>query len=241
MFSNSQKNAFRFGAINEADNFHKVTNCHIGIILNQHKEMISSLLKISTLLVALSLVSSQQICKNYMSTTKDSVCYQIFHELEMQIVESESNLFSLRKVFYPTSQAEPTLVNVSYALDVSAKRNISCPGDPETPQNRRWDHLTESDRNSLQVQAWSSKVFYTIFHPATINRLQPQALQWILVMLDDIYGHTDIQTAFTWSTDQPIVTVELAIDIQLPCFPTLLALEMSLKDLTSVVSFNSIF
>ena len=208
--------------------------------LSQLKEMDSSLLKLSTLLVALSLVSSQQICENYMST-RDSICYQIFHELEMQIVDSESNIFSLRKVFYPTSKPEPTLVNVSYALDVSAKQKVSCPGDPETPKNHRWDHLTEPFRSYLQVQAWSSKVFYTIFHPATINRLQPQALQWILVKLDDIYGHTDVQTALTWSTYEPIVTVELAVHIQLPCFPTSFALERSLTDLTSVVSLNSIF
>ena len=90
------------------------------------------------LLVALGLASSQlEVCSNYIST-KDSICYEIFRRLERQIVDSEANLYSLRKVFYPTSKTEPTLVNVSYALQVSSVRNASCNGDPESGENLRY-------------------------------------------------------------------------------------------------------
>ena len=60
------------------------------------------------------LVSSQN-CLNYIST-KESICNEIFKRLEKQIVDNDANLFSLRKV---TSQTEPSLVNVSYDLQVS--------------------------------------------------------------------------------------------------------------------------
>ena len=192
--------------------------------------------KLAFLLVALGLASSRlEVCSNYIST-KDSICYEIFRRLERQIVDSEANLYSLRKVFYPTSKTEPTLVNVSYALQVSSMRNASCKGDPESGENLRYDHLPEPIRRFLEVHAWSSKIFYTLFHPAMVNRLQPQALQRILVGIEGVYIRDAVPTALTWSTVGPILTVELSIDLQLPCWPTFYALENSLSDLTSVVS-----
>ena len=193
------------------------------------------LFKIATVLAAVSLTSSQDICANYIST-KNTICHEIFSRLERQIVDSDTNLFSLRKVFYPTSRTEPALVNVSYALEVSSVRNVSCAGDPESRLNPRYDHLPEVFRRFIKVHTWSSKIFYTLFHPATINRLQPQALQMILVGIDNVYTHNTVPTALTWSTVGPILTVEVSIDLQLPCWPTFLALERSLSDLTSVVS-----
>ena len=76
---------------------------------------------------------------------------------------NDANLYSLRKVFYPTSHAEPTLVNVSYDLHVSASENISCSGDPESEENPRYDYMPDKLLQLLKVHAWSSKVFYTYF------------------------------------------------------------------------------
>ena len=57
-------------------------------------------LKISAVLGVLSLARTQFPCSNFVST-KGS---EIFRRLEKQIVDSDANLYSLRKVFYPTSQ-----------------------------------------------------------------------------------------------------------------------------------------
>ena len=192
-------------------------------------------LKIAAALGVLSLARTQVPCSNFVST-KESICSEIFRRLEKQIVDSDANLYSLRKVFYPTSQTQPALVNVSYELKVSSVRNRSCPGDPESSTNPRYDHLPEAVRRFLKVHAWSSKIFYTLFHPATVNRLQPQLLQAILAGFDGIYTTNSVPTALTWPTVGPILTVEVAIDLQLPCWPTVYALEGSLNDLTSVVS-----
>ena len=183
-------------------------------------------------------LAASAICQNYMSS-KEPICAEIFRRLERQIVDSDANLYNLRKVFYPTSRTEPALVNVSYNLNVSSVANRSCPGDAETSLNVRYDRIPDGDirLQFLRVHAWSSKIFYTLFHPATVNRLQPQALQIILHGLDDVFAPTTIPTAITWSTIGPILTVELYIDVKLPCWPTFLALEGSLIDLTSVVSF----
>ena len=174
-------------------------------------------------------------CQNFASSNK-SICAEIFRRLQKQIVDSDANLYNLRKVFYPTSHTEPTLVNVSYHLHVSSVKNRSCSGDQETDLNPRYDSLPASARQLLQIHAWTSKIFYTLFHPAMVNRLQPQFVQRILALLDDPYTMETVPNALTWTTVGPILTVELYVDVQLPCWPTLNALLGSLDDLTSVVS-----
>ena len=178
-------------------------------------------------------------CQNYFSS-KEPICAEIFRRLERGIVDSDANLFNLRKVFYPTSRAEPNLVNVSYNLKVFSVVNRSCPSDPgadpsaSVPCDRSNQEYLQNQL--LRVHAWSSKIFYTLFHPATVNRLQPQALQIILDSLD--VTPNEIPTAFTWSTIGTLLTVDLYIDVKLPCRPTYVALEESLNDLTSVVSLK---
>ena len=203
-----------------------------------------SLLKITAVLVVLVLANSQltlqQIpCSNFISTKEDT-CSEIFRRLEKQIVDSDANLYSLRKVFYPTSRTQPTLVNVSYDLKLSSAKNRSCPGDREFAGNPRYDRIPENVRRILNVHAWTSKIFYTLFHPATVNRLQPQALQLVLDLFEVVYTYTPVPTALTWQTVGPILTAEVSIDLQLPCWPTAYALEGSLSDLTSVVCLNAL-
>ena len=163
----------------------------------------------------------------------ESLRTEIFQRLEKQIVENAANLFRLRQVLFPTSQAQPTLVNVSYHLKVTSLNNHSCPGDPESADNPRYDHLSNEYLEYLGVNAWSSNIFYTLFHPATINRLQPQALQTILVGIEGICTENP---ALIWTTTGPMLTVAVVIDVELPCWPTFVALKSSLNDLTSVVS-----
>ena len=193
-------------------------------------------LQVAILFMILSVANSQG-CVNYVSS-RHSFCYDLFSRLQEQITGNDANLYSLRKVFYPTSHAEPALVNISYDLHVSASENISCSGDPESEENPRYDHMPDELLQLLKVHAWSSKVFYTLFHPASINRLQPQVLQNALSKTDSIYTQISatVPTALTWNTTGPILTVELYIDLQLPCLPTFLALEGTLYDLTSFVS-----
>ena len=137
-----------------------------------------TLLRALILLLALHLAASTS-CQNYFSSN-EPICAE--RRLEREIVDSDVNLFNLRKVFYPTTRTEPNLVNVSNNLNVTSTANRSCPGDPETNVNVRYDRLQDGDiqLQLLRVHAWSSKIFYTLFYPATVNRLQPQALQIIL-------------------------------------------------------------
>ena len=198
------------------------------------------LLRALILCVVLHLAGSTS-CQDY-SSSNETICAEIFRLLEKQIVDSDANLFNLRKVFYPTSRTEPALVNVSYNLNVNSTENISCLGDTVTSTNPRYDRLQDLGEGGelllkfVKVHAWSSKIFYTLFHPATVNRLQPQALQIIMASLDFLFTPTVIPTALIWPTTGPILTVELYIDVMLPCWPTFLALGESLNDLTSVVS-----
>ena len=174
-------------------------------------------------------------CANYVSV-QESTCQDIFEQLQNAIVENKVNLYNLRKVFYPTSTTEPTLVNVSYNLNMTIASNESCPGDTATLLNSRIDVNVYNVTGVQTNVVWTSKIFYTLFHPATINRIQPQLMQQLLVVLDSLYTRSTIPTALTWNTTGPILTVELYLTFELACLPTLGTLQESLHDITSVVS-----
>ena len=186
--------------------------------------------QIATFFLLFHIVAST--CSNYVSV-QESTCQDIFEQLQKAIVENKVNLYNLRKVFYPTSRTEPTLVNVSYNLNWTLASNESCPGDTETSLNPRID----VNASSIQLNAvWTSKIFYTLFHPATVNRMQPQLMQLLLVALDEVHTHSTIPTALNWNTTGPILTVELYLLFELPCLPTFETFYESIIDITSVVS-----
>ena len=185
------------------------------------------LLRAATFLLLLQLVHCS--CPNYVSTRK-STCATIFERLQTELVGSDIDLYNLRKVFYPTSSTEPTFVNVSYDLMVTTLSK-ACPEDSSTGIAALEERINGTNVQLALNFVWTSKIFYTLFHPAWVNRLQPQLVQNVVDALDNSQG----TTALTWDGVGSILTVEVLLSISLPCAPTLAALEFSLDDLTSVV------
>ena len=192
------------------------------------------LLRAATFLLLLRLAHCS--CPNYVSTRK-STCATIFERLQTELVGSDIDLYNLRKEFYPTSSTEPTFVNVSFDLMVTTLSK-ACPEDSgRTAWATRLSTgvaALEERINGTNVQlalnfVWTSKIFYTLFHPGILNRLQPQFVQNIFFLLDGA------ATALTWDGVGSILTVEVLLSISLPCAPTLATLMDSLNDLTSVV------
>ena len=168
-------------------------------------------------------------CPNYASTRK-STCATIFERLQTELVGSDIDLYNLRKEFYPTSSTEPTFVNVSYDLMVTTLSK-ACPEDSSTGAAALEERINGTNVQLALNFVWTSKIFYTLFHPAMVNRLQPQFVQNIFLLLDS----SQATTALTWDGAGSILTAEVLLSISLPCAPTLAALLDSLNDLTSVV------
>ena len=121
-------------------------------------------------------------------------------------------------------------MNVSYDLMVTTLSK-ACPEDSSTGAAALEERINGTNVKLPLNFVWTSKIFYTLFHPAMVNRLQPQLVQNIVGLLDT----SQATTALTWDGTESILTVEVLLSISLPCAPTLAALEFSLDDLTSVV------
>ena len=114
-------------------------------------------------------------CPNYVSTRK-STCATIFERLQTELVGSDIDLYNLRKEFYPTSSTEPTFVNVSYDLMVTTLSK-ACPEDSSTGVAALEERINGTNVQLALNFVWTSKIFYTLFHPGMVNRLQPQFVQ----------------------------------------------------------------
>ena len=189
-----------------------------------------SLVQVAILLL-LALPTSRAGCPDYVSASS-STCLLLFDSLQAALVGRRLNLYNLRKTFLPTTQSVPNVVNVSYDIALTPLSEDECPGAEENVTEGRFSANTT--RFSINF-AWTSKVFYTIFHPAMVNRLQPQLAHTLLSGVE-ITGGSSVATALTWDGVGPILTVQLKlIPVTLPCVPTTSQVVDSLEDLTALV------
>ena len=188
-------------------------------------------------LCLLTLYGSHAACSDFVSESSIT-CQLLFDHLQAALVGHRLNLYNLRKTFVPLIEAQPSLVNVSYHITIAPTTDEPCPGstsvlrdsaDSETALALLPYNTTIIERN----YAWSAKTFYAIFHPAQINRLQPQLLHAILAGLE--ISTSDL-VALSWDGVGPVLTVQLRLDpVALPCLPTYTELFASLQDLTALV------
>ena len=190
-------------------------------------------------LCLLTLHGSHAACSDFVSASSIT-CQLLFDHLQATLLSRRLNLYNLRKTFLPLLEAQPSLVNVSYHITIAPTTEEPCPGSMSVLANTDEEavpvllphNTTTIERN----YAWSRKTFYTIFHPAQINRLQPQLLHGILVGLE--ISASDL-VALSWDGVGPVLTVQLRLDpVALPCLPTYAELFASLQDLTALVRFG---
>ena len=128
----------------------------------------------AAVLCLLTLHGSHAACSDFVSASSIT-CQLLFDHLQATLLSRRLNLYNLRKTFLPLLEAQPSLVNVSYHITIAPTTEETCPGsmsvladtDEETVPVLLPHNTTTIERN----YAWSSKTFYTIFHPAQINRL----------------------------------------------------------------------
>ena len=178
---------------------------------------------------------SCHLCQDYESTDSDT-CLMLFRRFKESLLSSDLNLYNLRKTFSPVSRPDPILVNVSYALSFGRVQKTPCPGTEIGYQLFNYN-------SSVLNYGWTSTPLYSYFHPAQLNRMQPQLFFQFIKYLESLtvtlhYGTPkEVSTALTWNGKGPIATAKLSLHIpQLNCSPAYKDVYNTLWDITALVS-----
>ena len=192
----------------------------------------STSLHILSILAILQVARCQTECEDYESADT-TTCSMLFQRFQAALVGSELNLYNLRKTFAPASRPAPILVNVSYEISFGHVSDDFCPG-----VGNESTLFNTSETQNLNY-GWTTSVIYTYYHPAELNRLQPQLVFRFLKTLevDPVDNGNPEATAFTWDGKGPITTAQLSLYIpSLPCSPSYKGVYDTLWDITSLVS-----
>ena len=169
---------------------------------------------------------SYSACNDFLPTSSIT-CQLLFDHFQAALVSRRINLYNLRKTLLPLSRAPPDLVNVTYHVSITPLSDKPCPESEATI-----DLLPDTTVIDPYF-AWTAKTFYFFFHPAPINRLQPQVVQSFLANLE---RSSSSLAALGWDGVGPILTVNLILDpISLPCRPSFSQIIASLTDITALV------
>lgn len=187
-------------------------------------------------LILLTVRTSHATCSDFAHSS--ITCQLLFDHFQSALLNRHINLYNLRETFLPLTQPAPSLVNVSYHVTITPLTNKPCPGSEEATNNS--SGLLPANSTTIDTNfAWTSKNFYTIFHPALVNRLQPQLLHTFLSQLE---ASTSDLIAVSWDGVGPLLTVELDLGpVLLPCLAADSEIYASLGDITSLVGHNLIY
>ena len=170
-------------------------------------------------------------CGAETTTANNQICNELFEGLQASIT-SETNLYNLRKIFFPSSKEPPTLLNISYKLNFETKVKTPCFDSSDT--------INSSEVWSKNY-GWTSNTIFTVFHPATLNRMQPYPFYWMMARLEPSTSGTT-EAALLWDGDTDFLTLNLFLDVkQLSCLPTDGQIDQTLQDITSVVGIEQFF
>ena len=162
------------------------------------------------LLFLLAFPASRARCLNSELT---STCMILFNSFQSALVGREFNLFQLREAFFPITQLMPNMVNVSYSVAIAHVSDENCLRS--TDENVTEETASTNNTNFTINFAWTNEIFYTLLHPATVYRMQPQ------ILLRTISAANKVGTALTWNGVGSFYTVQLELNpVLLPCIPT---------------------
>ena len=159
-------------------------------------------------------------------TTDSRICNELFQVFQASIVTNTANLYNLRKIFFPSTTRPPTLLNVSYRLTFENDVQMPCDFDSNDTVN--------SSEVLHENLGWTSQSIYRVFHPATLNRFQPQFFYEMMIKLEASH----VEAALSWQGTDQLLTLNLFLHVwELSCLPSHTQIYETLKDLTSVVSY----
>ena len=142
------------------------------------------------------------------------VCNMLYQQMENALLGDQENLYRLRQAFFPSTQAEPVVLGVTFSLRLD---NVSelCVG------------ATDSNVNSLQVSQrffWTSSAVFSALNPRILDLLLPEILYLLNPITNSYY-------------DTTVTGLLISLDIDsLSCTPSSRQIEDALMDLTAMVS-----
>ena len=138
----------------------------------------------------------------------------LYQQMETALLKDSENLYRLRQAFFPNTQAEPTVLRVTFGLRLNNVSSELCDG------------AVESNLGSLQLSQrffWTSSAIYSALNPRIMDLLLPETLYLLKPLTNSYYDFT--------ATD---LTIFLDID-SLPCLPSSCQIADALMDLTTQV------
>ena len=167
-------------------------------------------------------------CEDYQSSDT-TTCLMLFQKFQAALVGNDLNLYNLRKTFSPAARPAPVLVSVSFDISIGYMPENPCPGIGN-------DTLFNISNTPNFKYGWTSSAFYTIFHPAELNRMQPQLIFLLLSLLEKGEAIAHVTTAFTWDGTKHITTAKLSLSVpSLPCLPSEQDVYNTMWDITALV------
>ena len=134
-------------------------------------------------------------------------CITLFNHFQQALVKPSrhNNLFRLQAAFYPPSRLTPTLLNVTYNL------NVTCTGFEESC-------IICNQTKGPYIMGWTPRGLYQYFHPAVINLLRFQLPFSILQLTQTALAENLDVDAFLWdgtSVNDTLPSVNISLDVML--------------------------
>lgn len=144
-----------------------------------------------------------------------AVCNMLYQQMENALINDAENLYRLRQAFFPSSQAEPVVLQVTFRIRLDSVSSELCNGTT----NQNLDSLPLS-----QKFFWTSSAVFSALNPRIFDMLLPAILYLFNPITNSYY---DISVSG--------LLISLNID-SLSCMPSSRQVENALMDLTAMVS-----
>ena len=182
--------------------------------------------------LSLLLITGVEYCHSSSECGPNSeACESLFRAFENALLANGSNLYNLRRLFYPPSSQSPDLANITYYVKFSS---TASGGTTDLP----YKECDESDASYLDTgvrYGWTTIGIYTFIHPALLNQLQVQLP--FAIMKITMKNNAFIEP-FLWDGYSNLPSADIHLNIlsdNFTCPPPLSQVDEVFKTLTSLV------
>ena len=166
------------------------------------------------------------------NSTNSEACETLFRAFEDALLANGSNLYNLRRLFYPPSSQLPELANITYYVKLGSAASGE---SAEAPYNGCEESVDVSYLDTGIRYGWTTIGIYTFIHPALLNQLQVQLP--FAIMKINMRSNTmpDIEP-FLWDGYSHLPSAGIHLNVlNLTCPPPLTQVDKILKTITSLV------
>lgn len=170
------------------------------------------------------------------------VCTKLLKDLETALLQDETNLSQMRRVFFHSPTATPVLLRVVYNVTYSTNVTTAVAANDVSQCSRSTVESTVDLTQRNITYGWTSSGVYTLFHPAVLIMMQAHTPFAILRIVQQTLGQRGPETdTFLWDGSYELPTLRLNMYIDsLSCTPSNHIFESALMDLNTLVSHECV-